>query len=265
MHERGGTRFGHAQCQLDHPVSSDQSDRLHPSHRSNSSTRFGRTFADVSSAERIGIRHHPSGKIQTEFEKSHSGRNSRKSSSESQQVETTLRDEGQCRINLENPSSSFLLVQTVVPKTAEQCASSLHHHFEEYVNASEIRVEQAHQGETKGLFFRRKRLFSLAAYLSFIRYYASFSREWKYLFHVKNLHRGHVAKSFGLRQLPDESNNHSVKERQRTFGSLEKSIFVLCFVFIEEKCRFFVSERKLKSSRANRRNLSNRTDRIEVV
>jgi len=61
------------------------------------------------------------------------------------------------------------------------------------------------------------------AYLSFIRYYASFSREWKYLFHVKNLHRGHIAKSFGLRDLPDESNNHTIKERKGTFASLSKA------------------------------------------
>ena len=60
------------------------------------------------------------------------------------------------------------------------------------------------------------------AYLSFIRYYASFSREWKYLFHVKNIHRGHVAKSFGLKDLPDESNNHTLKERKATFGSSTK-------------------------------------------
>ncbi|CAF5188078.1 unnamed protein product, partial [Rotaria magnacalcarata] len=92
---------------------------------------------------------------------------------------------------------------SVIPKSAEQCASSLHHHFEEYVNATEERVEQARQ-----------------AYLSFIRYYASFSREWKYLFHVKNIHRGHVAKSFGLKSLPDESNNHTLNERKGTFASL---------------------------------------------
>ncbi|CAF1039716.1 unnamed protein product [Rotaria sp. Silwood1] len=96
--------------------------------------------------------------------------------------------------------------RTVIPKTAEQCASSLHHHFEEYVNGSEERIEQARQ-----------------AYLSFIRYYASFSREWKYLFHVKNLHRGHVAKSFGLKQLPDETNNHTINERKGTFASLAKT------------------------------------------
>jgi hypothetical protein len=40
---------------------------------------------------------------------------------------------------------------------------------------------------------------------------------------VKNLHRGHVAKSFGLKDLPDESNNHTLKERKTTtFASLSK-------------------------------------------
>ena len=59
----------------------------------------------------------------------------------------------------------------------------------------------------------------LPAYLSFIRYYGSFAREWKYLFHVKTLHRGHVAKSFGLKQTPDETNNHTNKEYRGTFAS----------------------------------------------
>ena len=103
-----------------------------------------------------------------------------------------------------------------------KCASSLHHHFEEYVNASEIRIEQAQQGLIGCiLIFFVCELFGCdLAYLSFIRYYASFSREWRYLFHVKNLHRGHIAKSFGLKDLPDESNNHTLKERKTAFASL---------------------------------------------
>ncbi|CAF1286098.1 unnamed protein product, partial [Didymodactylos carnosus] len=98
----------------------------------------------------------------------------------------------------------------LVPSTAEQCASSLHFQFEEYVNASEDRLKMAEQ--------------CWSTYLSFIRYYASFSREWKYLFHVKNLHRGHVAKSFGLREQPDEMNNNERKERQDTFSSAKPLI-----------------------------------------
>ncbi len=39
---------------------------------------------------------------------------------------------------------------------------------------------------------------------------------------MKNLHRGHIAKSFGLKDLPDESNNHTNKERKSTFASLSK-------------------------------------------
>jgi len=37
---------------------------------------------------------------------------------------------------------------------------------------------------------------------------------------VKNLHRGHVSKSFGLKELPDESNNHTLNENKNTFASL---------------------------------------------
>jgi len=37
---------------------------------------------------------------------------------------------------------------------------------------------------------------------------------------VKNLHRGHVSKSFGLKELPDESNNHTLNENIITYASL---------------------------------------------
>lgn len=106
-----------------------------------------------------------------------------------------------------------------MPRTAEQCASSLHHHFEEYVNASELRVELAQQGSLFAAHLVQSALSLFTAYLSFIRYYGSFAREWKYLFHVKTLHRGHVAKSFGLKQTPDETNNHTNKEYRGTFAS----------------------------------------------
>lgn len=61
---------------------------------------------------------------------------------------------------------------------------------------------------------------------------------------MKNLHRGHVAKSFGLRDLPDESNNHTIKDRQRTFGSTEQTI--------EDEPKEFV-----KTERPNRTRLRN--------
>jgi len=42
------------------------------------------------------------------------------------------------------------------------------------------------------------------AYISFIRSYSSYSSDMKKIFHVKNLHIGHVAKSFGLREAPKD-------------------------------------------------------------
>lgn len=40
------------------------------------------------------------------------------------------------------------------------------------------------------------------AYLAFVRSYATYSRDLKHIFHVKNLHLGHLARSFGLRDPP---------------------------------------------------------------
>ena len=42
------------------------------------------------------------------------------------------------------------------------------------------------------------------AYTSFIRSYSTYSNELKSIFYVKNLHLGHMAKCFGLREAPKE-------------------------------------------------------------
>ncbi|KAI8517836.1 ATPdependent RNA helicase, partial [Branchiostoma belcheri] len=44
-------------------------------------------------------------------------------------------------------------------------------------------------------------------YQSFIRAYATFPSTLKHIFHVKKLHLGHVAKSFGLRDAPGDIGN----------------------------------------------------------
>ena len=43
-----------------------------------------------------------------------------------------------------------------------------------------------------------------AAYQSFVRAYATYSSDMKKMFHVKNLHLGHVAKSFALTEAPSK-------------------------------------------------------------
>jgi hypothetical protein len=45
---------------------------------------------------------------------------------------------------------------------------------------------------------------SRKAFISFLRSYACYTKEWKAIFNLKNLHTGHVAKSFGLREAPNE-------------------------------------------------------------
>jgi Domain of unknown function (DUF4217) len=43
-----------------------------------------------------------------------------------------------------------------------------------------------------------------AAYQSFVRSYATYTADMKKIFHVKNLHLGHVAKSFALAEAPSK-------------------------------------------------------------
>lgn len=75
----------------------------------------------------------------------------------------------------------------IYPKNVEECANSMQFYMEEY-------VEKVSEMQT----LARK------AYISFIRSYSTYSLEMKKIFHIKNLHLGHVAKSFGLREAPKE-------------------------------------------------------------
>ncbi|KAK2120510.1 ATPdependent RNA helicase, partial [Saguinus oedipus] len=49
---------------------------------------------------------------------------------------------------------------------------------------------------------------------SFIRAYATYPRELKHIFHVRSLHLGHVAKSFGLRDAPRNLSALTRKKRK---------------------------------------------------
>jgi hypothetical protein len=49
------------------------------------------------------------------------------------------------------------------------------------------------------------------AYLSFLRSYSCYNNEMKKIFHLKNLHIGHVAKSFGLREAPKDIKTNDMK------------------------------------------------------
>uniref|UniRef100_A0A673VGM9 ATP-dependent RNA helicase n=2 Tax=Suricata suricatta TaxID=37032 RepID=A0A673VGM9_SURSU len=83
------------------------------------------------------------------------------------------------------------------PPEIRQRATVLQTLFEDYVHSSEKRVSWAKK-----------------ALQSFIRAYATYPRELKHIFHVRALHLGHVAKSFGLRDAPQNLSVPAVKRRK---------------------------------------------------
>lgn len=60
---------------------------------------------------------------------------------------------------------------------------------------------------------------AIAAYQSFIRYYATHARDVKIIFHVNNLHLGHVASSFGLLDKPSK-----LRSKQESIGATSVAI-----------------------------------------
>uniref|UniRef100_A0A2K5EPX1 ATP-dependent RNA helicase n=1 Tax=Aotus nancymaae TaxID=37293 RepID=A0A2K5EPX1_AOTNA len=85
----------------------------------------------------------------------------------------------------------------VGPQEIRERATVLQTVFEDYVHSSERRVSWAKK-----------------ALQSFIRAYATYPRELKHIFHVRSLHLGHVAKSFGLRDAPRNLNALTRKKRK---------------------------------------------------
>ncbi|XP_058549696.1 probable ATP-dependent RNA helicase DDX31 isoform X1 [Neofelis nebulosa] len=83
------------------------------------------------------------------------------------------------------------------PQEIRRRATVLQTVFEDYVHSSERRVSWAKK-----------------ALQSFIRAYATYPRELKHIFHIRSLHLGHVAKSFGLRDAPQNLGVSAVKRRK---------------------------------------------------
>ncbi|KAL1786717.1 putative ATP-dependent RNA helicase DDX31 isoform X1, partial [Sigmodon hispidus] len=82
------------------------------------------------------------------------------------------------------------------PQEIRERATVLQTVFEDYVHSSEKMVSWAKK-----------------ALQSFIRAYATYPRELKAIFHVRSLHLGHVAKSFGLRDAPRNLSVSTVKKK----------------------------------------------------
>ncbi|XP_070108081.1 ATP-dependent DNA helicase DDX31 isoform X4 [Equus przewalskii] len=87
--------------------------------------------------------------------------------------------------------------RAVGPQEIRERATVLQTVFEDYVHSNERRVSGAKK-----------------ALQSFIRAYAAYPRELKHVFHVRSLHLGHVAKSFGLRDAPRNLSVSAVTKRK---------------------------------------------------
>ncbi|GAB5580243.1 probable ATP-dependent RNA helicase DDX31 isoform X5 [Prionailurus iriomotensis] len=91
------------------------------------------------------------------------------------------------------------------PQEIRRRATVLQTVFEDYVHSSERRVSWAKK-----------------ALQSFIRAYATYPRELKHIFHVRLLHLGHVAKSFGLRDAPQNLGVSAVKRRKGNLNRVQR-------------------------------------------
>ncbi|XP_013415138.1 probable ATP-dependent RNA helicase DDX31 isoform X1 [Lingula anatina] len=90
------------------------------------------------------------------------------------------------------------------PHSVEESATVLQNRFETYLYQNKERIQLAKK-----------------AYQSFLRSYATYPSNLKHIFHMKNLHLGHVAKSFGLREAPKQisqfkDNKYAVKLQRKT-------------------------------------------------
>lgn len=92
--------------------------------------------------------------------------------------------------------SSGRKTKNVLDHNAKESATNLQNSFEDYVLS-----EPRHLKAAK------------TAYQSFVRAYATYPSNLKHIFHIKNLHLGHVAKSFALRDAPKEM-FHSTKKHK---------------------------------------------------
>ncbi|XP_072816460.1 ATP-dependent DNA helicase DDX31 isoform X2 [Vicugna pacos] len=117
----------------------------------------------------------------------------------------------------------------VGPQEIRERATVLQTVFEDYVHSSERRVSGAKKGaqDTTGIKpdgsphlsnslvgEQTVNVMDIVTLQSFIRAYATYPRELKHIFHVRLLHLGHVAKSFGLRDAPKNLSALSVKKKK---------------------------------------------------
>lgn len=59
-------------------------------------------------------------------------------------------------------------------------------------------------------------LLARKAFVSFLRAYSVFPQQWKSVLHTSNLHLGHLAKAFALRESPKEITNGLAQVKANT-------------------------------------------------
>ncbi|XP_025917846.1 probable ATP-dependent RNA helicase DDX31 [Apteryx rowi] len=126
------------------------------------------------------------------------------------------------------------------PQEVRERATVLQTKFENYVHSSEGTVRWAKKaplcGERQQSYPRSLRLQhgasvgDFSALQSFLCAYTTYPRNLKHIFHIKSLHLGHVAKSFGLRDapqnlsaLPAVGSKKKIKARQKRPDLLKKT------------------------------------------
>ncbi|OWF51219.1 probable ATP-dependent RNA helicase DDX31 [Mizuhopecten yessoensis] len=96
--------------------------------------------------------------------------------------------------------------QRELPRTSEEAATYLQMCVEEYTNGSPQKTDLAVKG-----------------FQSFVKAYATYPSELKSIFHIKHLHLGHLAKSFGLRESPSKIKRPAGKAHRDKQGHQDKS------------------------------------------
>ncbi|KAG0230697.1 ATP-dependent RNA helicase dbp7 [Actinomortierella wolfii] len=109
----------------------------------------------------------------------------------------------------EEVSITSILMNLAPPKSNEyqQPATDLQNTFERY---------NLHSAENIGL--------ARGAYWAFVKAYATHPSSEKHIFHIKNLHLGHIAKSFALREAPSDIPQPKKKQKGTNMPGMHKKL-----------------------------------------
>jgi len=113
--------------------------------------------------------------------------------------------------------SSVTLSEIKVGNVLKQFAVGKHSRkIEEKAQTLQNKIEESVSGSKE---LHQK---AVHAYKSFIQGYATYPKEMKAIFHIKLLHLGHIAKSFGLRKAPSNAIATSQKGKKRKVKDFQK-------------------------------------------